>query len=44
ERDRKDSTRRVAPLRQAEDAVQVLTDGLTIEQVVAKIVSLYHQR
>ncbi|WP_008309724.1 bifunctional pantoate--beta-alanine ligase/(d)CMP kinase [Leptolyngbya sp. PCC 6406] len=40
ERDRKDSTRRVAPLRKAADAVEVVTDGLTIEQVVAKIVSL----
>lgn len=41
ERDRKDSTRRVAPLRQAEDAIQIITDGLSIEEVVEKIVSLY---
>jgi pantoate ligase/cytidylate kinase len=44
DRDRKDSTRRVAPLRKAEDAVELLTDGLTIDQVVAKIVSLHQQR
>ncbi|MBE7381094.1 MAG: bifunctional pantoate--beta-alanine ligase/(d)CMP kinase [Leptolyngbya sp. SIO1E4] len=44
ERDYKDSTRRVAPLRQAEDAIKLITDGLTIEAVVAKIVSLYHNR
>jgi pantoate ligase/cytidylate kinase len=44
ERDRKDSTRRVAPLRQAEDAVELVTDGLTIEAVVAKIVALYRDR
>ncbi len=42
ERDRKDSTRRVAPLRQAEDAISLVTDGLTIDQVVSKIVDLYH--
>jgi pantoate ligase/cytidylate kinase len=42
ERDRKDSTRRVAPLRQAEGAIELVTDGLTIEQVVSKIVGLYH--
>ncbi len=42
ERDRKDSTRRVAPLRKAEDAVEVVTDGLSIDAVVDKIVSLYH--
>jgi pantoate ligase/cytidylate kinase len=42
-RDRKDSTRRVAPLRKAEGAIELVTDGLTIEQVVSKIVGLYHQ-
>ena len=44
ERDRKDSTRSVAPLRQAEDAIELFTDGLTIEQVVEKIIMLYHSR
>jgi pantoate ligase/cytidylate kinase len=44
ERDRKDSTRRVAPLRQAEDAIELFTDGLTITQVVEKIVALYRDR
>jgi pantoate ligase/cytidylate kinase len=44
ERDRKDSTRRVAPLRRAADAIELLTDGLTIEQVVDKIVALYRDR
>ncbi|ASC71799.1 Bifunctional pantoate ligase/cytidylate kinase [Halomicronema hongdechloris C2206] len=43
ERDRKDSTRRVAPLQQADDAIELCTDGLTIDDVVAKIVHLYHQ-
>ncbi|NEQ45350.1 MAG: bifunctional pantoate--beta-alanine ligase/(d)CMP kinase [Leptolyngbya sp. SIOISBB] len=41
ERDRKDSTRRVAPLQKAADAVELLTDGLTIDEVVGKIVALF---
>jgi pantoate ligase / CMP/dCMP kinase len=44
ERDRKDSTRRVAPLRKAADALELQTDDLTIEEVVAKIVDLFQQR
>lgn len=39
ERDRIDSTRAVAPLRPAEDAVHINTDHLTIEQVVEAIIS-----
>jgi pantoate ligase/cytidylate kinase len=44
ERDRQDSSRAIAPLRKAEDAVEVQTDGLTIEEVTAKIVALYRER
>jgi pantoate ligase / CMP/dCMP kinase len=44
ERDRKDSQRVVAPLRKAEDAVEILTDGLSVDDVVEKIVSLYRER
>lgn len=44
ERDRKDSTRAIAPLRKADDAIELQTDHLTIEDVTEKIVSLYHQR
>jgi pantoate ligase/cytidylate kinase len=43
ERDRKDSTRVLAPLRKADDAIELNTDGLTIEQVVNKIVDFYHE-
>jgi CMP/dCMP kinase len=39
ERDRRDSTRPIAPLRQAEDAVVVDSSGIGIEEVVARIVS-----
>lgn len=39
ERDRIDSTRAVAPLRPAEDAIHIDTDHLTIEQVVEAVIS-----
>lgn len=44
ERDRRDSTRALAPLRQAVDAIEVSTDGLSIAEVTQRIVSLYHQQ
>lgn len=44
ERDRKDSSRQVAPLRQADDAIALVTDGLSIEDVVSKIVALYGEK
>jgi pantoate ligase / CMP/dCMP kinase len=43
ERDDRDSNRTIAPLRQAEDAILVNTDGLSIEEVVDRIVSLYRE-
>jgi cytidylate kinase len=36
-RDREDSSREVGPLRPAEDAILVDTDGLTVEQVVDRL-------
>jgi cytidylate kinase len=39
ERDRRDSTRQVAPLRQATDALLVDSSSLSIEQVVEQIVA-----
>jgi len=44
ERDRLDSHRKLSPLRQAVDAIEVITDGLSIEEVTAKILALYRQR
>ncbi|ANV86305.1 bifunctional pantoate--beta-alanine ligase/(d)CMP kinase [Picosynechococcus sp. PCC 7117] len=41
ERDRLDSTRAIAPLTKAPDAVELITDNLSIEAVVAKIIHLY---
>jgi pantoate ligase/cytidylate kinase len=44
ERDTRDSTRALAPLRKAADAIEIQTDGLSIAEVTAQIVSLYHQK
>ena len=44
ERDQQDSSRAVAPLRQAEDAMELITDGLTIEQVIAALEDLFRAR
>ncbi|PSB33479.1 bifunctional pantoate--beta-alanine ligase/(d)CMP kinase [Chlorogloea sp. CCALA 695] len=43
ERDRADSTRELAPLQKAPDAIELCTDGLSINQVINKIISLYHE-
>lgn len=41
QRDIRDSTRALAPLRKATDAIEVVTDGLSITEVTERIVSLY---
>jgi len=33
----------IAPLTKAVDAIEVITDGLDIDQVIAKIISLYER-
>ena len=43
-RDHLDSTRATSPLRPAEDAVQVDTTDLGIEEVIAKLVELARNR
>lgn len=43
-RDQKDSTRAIAPLRQAPDAIEIQTDDLSIDQVREQIINLYHQK
>ena len=40
ERDRIDSTREIAPLRPADDARQIDTTGMTIEEVVEEILNM----
>jgi pantoate ligase/cytidylate kinase len=44
ERDRLDSSREVAPLLQAEDAAEVITDGLTIDEVIAALEDHFRAR
>ncbi|MFC4804478.1 (d)CMP kinase [Filifactor villosus] len=43
-RDEKDSNRKVSPLRKAEDAVEVDTTSLTVEEVIEKIGSIVQRR
>jgi pantoate ligase/cytidylate kinase len=44
ERDQRDAGREVAPLRQAEDAVELITDGLSIEAVIQALVDLFRAK
>ncbi|HAA30194.1 MAG TPA: cytidylate kinase [Cyanobacteria bacterium UBA8553] len=44
QRDIRDSTRTVAPLRKAADAMEIVTDGLSIGEVIQKIVEYYHKK
>jgi cytidylate kinase len=43
-RDAEDAAREVGPLRRADDAVEVLTDGLTQDQVVDRLEGLVRER
>jgi cytidylate kinase len=40
ERDQRDSNREIAPLQMADDAVLILSDNMTIDEVVSHIVQL----
>lgn len=44
ERDKRDSTREISPLKKADDAIVVDSTNLTIEEVVTKIVELAKER
>jgi pantoate ligase / CMP/dCMP kinase len=43
ERDKIDSTRSISPLKKAPDAVEIITDNMTIDEVVDRIIELYEQ-
>ncbi len=43
ERDTIDSTREISPLKKAVDAVEIISDNLSIEEVVETIVAMYEQ-
>ena len=42
-RDEQDSNRAIAPLKKADDAIELVTDNLTIEDVIGQISELYSQ-
>lgn len=44
ERDHRDMTRAISPLKQADDAILVDTSDMTIEEVVARILSIYREK
>lgn len=44
ERDFKDSTRIVAPLKAADDAIRIRTDGLDVEEIVGQIARIVRER
>jgi pantoate ligase/cytidylate kinase len=44
ERDRLDSSRAIAPLRQAEDAVELVTDGMEVAAVIQALVDVFRAR
>jgi pantoate ligase/cytidylate kinase len=44
ERDHLDSSRAVAPLRQAEDAHELITDGLGVDAVIQRLVDLFREQ
>jgi pantoate ligase/cytidylate kinase len=43
ERDYRDSTREVSPLRKADNAILINSDGISVDEVVAEIIRLYRQ-
>lgn len=44
DRDKRDSSRKVAPLKQAEDAIYIDSSDMTIEEVVDKIIKIAKER
>ena len=43
ERDRIDSTREVAPLKPAQDAITIVTDGMSAEEVTDKVIAIFNE-
>jgi pantoate ligase/cytidylate kinase len=44
DRDHRDASREVSPLRMADDAVELVSDGLGIEAVIQALVDLFRER
>ena len=43
-RDFEDTNREISPLKKADDAIELITDGYTIDQVVEKIIDMYDKK
>ena len=43
ERDYRDSHREIAPLKKADDAIEIVSDGISAEQVTDKIIDLVNK-
>ena len=43
-RDFEDSNREISPLRKANDAIEFITDGYSIEEVADKIIDFYNEK
>ncbi len=44
ERDKKDSERTIAPLKKAQDAIELVTDGMNIEDVLKELVYIFRSK
>ena len=43
-RDEQDMTREISPLKKADDAIEIDTSGMTLDEVVAHVMNLVAQR
>ena len=44
DRDKRDSTRKISPLKKAEDAIYIDSSDMTIEEVVDKVITLIKEK
>ena len=44
ERDKKDSERKIAPLKKAEEAIELVTDGMNIEEVLNELIDIFRSK
>ena len=44
ERDKKDSERKIAPLKKADDAIELVTDGMNIEDVLKELIYIFRSK
>ena len=44
ERDLKDSQREIAPLKKAQDAIELITDGMNIEDVLKELIDIFRSK